>query len=76
MTSITQSFARKKQGNQKLCQLSCSGNAVENGGKFITFCEKEKICRQLKTKPVVSTHYRLLSYYQSDACVAGTKKTV
>ena len=42
MSSITQSSARKKQGNQKLCKLSCSGSAVENGGKFITFCEKEK----------------------------------
>ena len=42
MSSITQSSARKKQGNQKLCKLSCSGSAVENGGRFITFCEKEK----------------------------------
>ena len=42
MTSITQSTARKNQGNRKLCFLNCSGSAVENGGKFITFCEKEK----------------------------------
>ena len=51
MSSITQSSTRKKQGNQKLCKLSCSGSAVENGGKFITFCEKEKaeLLRYLKT---------------------------
>ena len=63
MTSIMQSSARKKQGKQKLCQLSCSGSAVENGGKFITFCEKEKaeilpknIVKKKKTAKYNSTH--------------------
>ena len=49
MSSITQSSARKKQGNQKLCKLSCSGSAVENGGKFITFAKKKKLKYYLKT---------------------------
>ena len=60
MSSITQSSARKKQGNQKLCKLSCSGSAVENGGKFITFCEKEKaeLLRYLKTLQKKTAKYK------------------
>ena len=41
---------------------------------FYYFIIETTTCRQLKTKPVVNTNYYLLSYDQSDACVAGTTR--